>query len=201
MFPRLRAEDTGWIWPETASNECPRAPIRSGSGLAGEVTSGPPKGSLWSPSPGGPSAPRPLFLAAGVGWEGVTLMMLTSSSSSPSSSCCRSALMGALPIIPGSQSDVSSSGTGVCNVKYNFEEGASSTKLANSKLSHTVLCNYKEYPPRFPGCRAGGRAPPGPWLVPPPAPPAVLPRGFGEGPPLAGPPGPVIMYPNEGPEK
>ena len=153
MFPRLRAEDTG-IRPETASNECPRAPIRSRSGPAGEVTGGPPRGSPWLPSPGGPSAPRLLFLAAGMGQEGVMLTMVTSSSSSsPSSSCCRSTLMGALPIIPGSQSVRSSSGTGVCNVKHNFEEGTSSIKLANSELSHTVLCNHKEYPPRFPGCQ------------------------------------------------
>ena len=132
----------------------------------------PPKGVCGLPSPGGPSAPRRLFLAAGMGWEGVMLTIVTSSSSSsPSSSCCRSTLMGALPIIPGSQSVQSSLGTGVCNVKHNFEEGTSSTKLANSKLSHTVLCNHKEYSPRFQGCRVGGRAPPGPWPVPPPVPP------------------------------
>ena len=122
--PRLRAEDTGCIRPETVSNECPRAPIRSGSGPAGEMTGGPPSGSPWLPCPGGPSAPRLLFLEAGMGQEGVMLTMVTSSSSSsPSSSCCCSALMGALPIIPGSQVVCSSSGMVVCNVKHNFEEG------------------------------------------------------------------------------
>ena len=106
VFPCLKAEDTGCTRPETASNECPRAPIRSRSGPAGEVTGRPPGGSPWSPSPGGPSTPQLLFLAAGKGREGVMLMMVTSSSSSssPSSSCCHSTLMGALPIIPGSQS-------------------------------------------------------------------------------------------------
>ena len=146
VFPRLKVEDTGCTQPETVSNECPRAPIRSGSGLAEEVTSGPPGGSPWLPSPGGPSAPQLLFLAAGKGWEGVMLMMVTSSSSSssPSSSCCHSTLMGTLPIVPSSQSVWSSADVGLCNVKHNFEEGTSSTKLANSKLSHTVLCNYNK---------------------------------------------------------
>ena len=141
VFPHLKAEDTGCTRPETVSNECPRAPIRSGSGPAGEVTGGPPGGSPWSPFPGGPSTPQLLSLAAGMGREGVMLMRVTSSSSS----CCRSTLMGTLPIIPGSQSVWSSSEMGVCNVKHNFEEGTSSTKLANSELSHTVLCNHKEY--------------------------------------------------------
>ena len=142
VLPHLKAENTGCTRPEIASNECLRAPIRSGSGPAGEVTSRPPSGSSWSPSPGGPSTPQLLFLAAGVGREGVMSMMITSSSSSslsPSSPCCRSTLMGALPIIPGSQSVCLSSGTGVCNVKHNFEEETSSTKLANSKLSHTTV--------------------------------------------------------------
>ena len=116
----------------------------------------PPEGVCGRPPQVVPPHPDFFSWQQGVGREGVMLMMvMSSSSSSPSSSCCRSALMGTLPIIPGSQSVGSSSGTGVCNVKHNFEEGTSSIKLANSKLSHTVLCNHKEYSPRFQGCWVG----------------------------------------------